>query len=170
MLEESTTSKTTLRISLVLSWFDDGPHSNQGLGKAIGSTTDHEDQSMKKSSFYNKHTNTRYPLTWTKSEKTLSSNSPSCYLAWPTSSGVSNTDSWRKSGLLENQLDHELNISVRARPGDTSVKISGKSWTTKMLLSSGAIFLSRKDDMIKRVRDWHNPNSLIEKCTGNKAS
>ena len=58
----TTMSKTTLQISLVLTWFDDGPHSNQGLGKTIGSTTDHEDQSMKKSSFYNKHTNTRYPF------------------------------------------------------------------------------------------------------------
>ena len=58
MLEESTTSKTTLRTSLVLIWYDNSPYSNQGLGKTIGSTTDHKDQSMKKSSFYNKHTNT----------------------------------------------------------------------------------------------------------------
>ena len=52
----TTTSKTTLWISLVLTWFDDSPHSNQGLDKMIDSTTDHEEQSMKISSLFNTHT------------------------------------------------------------------------------------------------------------------
>ena len=55
------------------------------FGKTIDPTTDHEDQSMGISSFFN--TYTRYPLTWAKSDKLLSSNSPSCCLAYPTSSG-----------------------------------------------------------------------------------
>ena len=88
MLEGSTTSKTTLRISLVLIWLDDSPYSIKGLGKIIDPTIVHEDQLMKISSFFNTHTHTkRYPLTWTKSDKLLSSNSPSCCLAYPTSSG-----------------------------------------------------------------------------------
>ena len=58
----TTTSKTTLWISLALTWFDDSPHSNQGLVKMIDSTTDHEEQSMKVSSLVNTHTHTRYPL------------------------------------------------------------------------------------------------------------
>ena len=55
MLEGSTTNKTTLRASLVLIWFDDGPHSNQRIDKTIGPTTDHRDHSMKRSSFFNTH-------------------------------------------------------------------------------------------------------------------
>ena len=55
MLEGSTTSKTTLRTSLVLTWFDDSPHSNQRIDKTIGPATDHKDQSMKISSFFNTH-------------------------------------------------------------------------------------------------------------------
>ena len=55
MLEESTTSKTTLGTSLVLIWFEDSPHSNQSFGKTIDPTVDHEDQSMKISSFFNTH-------------------------------------------------------------------------------------------------------------------
>ena len=143
MLEESTTSKTTLRTSLVLIWFDMNPYSNQSLFKMLGPLIDHEDQSMKKSSFYNKHTHKRYPLERTKPGKLLSSNSPSCCLAWPTSSGVSNTDSWRGGGLLENQLDRELNIAVRWQPSKTSERIFGKSRTTDMLLSSRTILLFR---------------------------
>ena len=97
-LRKRTTSKTTLRTSLVLIWFDDSPYSNQSFDKTIDPTTDHEDQSMKISSFFNIHA--RYPLKWTKSDKLLSSNSPSCCLAWPTSSGVSNTDSWRREWFI----------------------------------------------------------------------
>ena len=135
-------SKTTLRISLVLIWFEDSPHPNQRLDKTIDPTTDHEDQSMKISSFFNTHT--RISLwRWTKRDKLPSSNSPSCCLAQPTSSGISNIDSWRKSGLLENQLDHELNIAVRWQPGDTSEKTFRKSRTTDMLLSSRTILLFR---------------------------
>ena len=55
------TSKTTLRTSLVLIWFEDSPNSNQSFGKAISPTTDHEDQSMKILPFSNKHTQ-GYPL------------------------------------------------------------------------------------------------------------
>ena len=50
-----TTSKTTLRISLVLIWFGDSSYSNQRLDKIIGPATDHRDQSMKISSFFNTH-------------------------------------------------------------------------------------------------------------------
>ena len=167
MLEGSTTSKTTLRTSLVLIWFDDSPYSNQSLVKMIGPLIDHEDQSMKKSSFYN----TQHKISlwkWTKLDKFLSSNSPSCCLAWPTSSGVSNTDSWRRGGLLGTQLVHKLNISVRGQPGGTSKKIFGKSRSTDMLVRSRSILLfgARRYDRISK--DWHYPNSLIEKCTGNK--
>ena len=55
MLGGSTTNKTTLRASLVLIWFDDSPHSNQRIDKTIGPATDHRDQSMKISSFFNTH-------------------------------------------------------------------------------------------------------------------
>ena len=156
MLKESTTSKTTLRTSLVLIWFEDSPHSNQSFGKIIGPTTGHKDQSMKISSFFN--TLTKYPLRWTKSDKLPSSNSPSCCLAWPNSSGVSNTDSWRKGGLQKTQLDHELNIAVRWRPGDTSEKIFRKSQTTDMSLSSRSIllFTARRYDQKSEepIRSW----------------
>ena len=83
---------------------------------------------MKISSFFNTHTHTRISL-WNELSqiKLLSSNSPSYCLAYPTSSRVSYTDPWRKGGLMENQLDHELNITVRGQPGDTSEKIIGKS-------------------------------------------
>ena len=86
MLGGSTTSKTTLRTSLVLIWFDNSPYSNQSLVKMIGPLIDHEDQSMKKSSFHN----TQHKISlwkWTKLDNLLSSNSPSCCLAQPTSSG-----------------------------------------------------------------------------------
>jgi hypothetical protein len=62
---------------------------------------------------------------------------------------VSNTDPWRRGGLEENQLDHELNIMVRGQLGDTSEKKFEKSRTTDMLLSSRIILLSRQDDVIK---------------------
>ena len=55
-------SKTTLRTLLVLIWFDDGPHSNQRIDKTIGPATDHEDQLVKISSFFNTHTTQRYPF------------------------------------------------------------------------------------------------------------
>ena len=55
MLEGSTTNKTTLRASLVLICFDDSPHSNQRIDKTIGPATDHEDQPIKISSFFNTH-------------------------------------------------------------------------------------------------------------------
>ena len=58
MLEGSTTSKPTLRTSLVLTRFGDSPHSNQRLDKTIAPTIDHEDQSMKIPSFFNTHTKT----------------------------------------------------------------------------------------------------------------
>ena len=48
-------SKTTLRTSLVLIWLDDSPYSSQSFDKTIDPTTDHEDQSMKISSFFNTH-------------------------------------------------------------------------------------------------------------------
>src|SRR3954470_22548926 len=55
--------------------------------------------------------------------------------------------------FTRNQLDHELNITVRGQPGNTSEKIFGKSRTTDMLLSSRTTLLFRQDDMIKRVTD-----------------
>ena len=83
------------------------------LTRQIDPRTDHEDQSMKISSFFNTHTPKDIPLIEPGQIKLLSSNSPSYCLAYPTSSGVSNTDSWRMGGLEENQHDHELNIAVR---------------------------------------------------------
>ena len=62
MLEGSTTSKTTLRISLVLISFDDSPYSIKGSGKIIDPTIDHRDQSMKISSFLNTHTHKKISL------------------------------------------------------------------------------------------------------------
>ena len=52
----TTVSKTTLQIPLVLIWFDDSPYLNQSFDKTIGPATDHRDQSMKISSFFNTHT------------------------------------------------------------------------------------------------------------------
>ena len=121
---------------------------------------------MKISSFFNTHT--RYPLEWTKSDKLSSSNSPSCCLAYPTSSGYP-TQILGERVVFENQLDHELNIAVRWHPGDTSEKTFGESRTTDMLLSSRTIFLFRArryDQMSKGLKE--NPNSKIEECTRNK--
>ena len=168
MLEESTTSKTTLRTSLVLIWFENSPHSNQRLDKMIGPLTEHKDQSVKISSFFNTHRHKISLWKWTKLDNLLSSNSLSCCLAWPTSSGVSNTDSWRMGGLEENQHDHELNIAVRWQPGNTSEKIFEKSRTTDMSLSSGAILLFRARRYDQISKDLHYPNPLVEKCTGNQ--
>ena len=140
MLEESTTSKTTLRTSLVLIWFEDGPHSNQSLDKTIGPTTDHEGQSMKIPSFFNTHT--RYPLNGLSRT--------SFYL--PTLQVVVQlnqlaqgypTQILGEGVVTRNQLDHELNIEVRWQPGNTSEKIFGKLQTTDMLLSSRTILLFR---------------------------
>ena len=41
----------------------------------------------------------------------------------------------------KNQLNHELNITVRGQPGDTFEKIFGKSRTTDMLLNSRTFLL-----------------------------
>ena len=62
MLEGSTMSKTTLRTSLVLIGIDDSPYSSQSFDKAIDPTTDHEDQSMEISSFFNTHTHKKISL------------------------------------------------------------------------------------------------------------
>ena len=166
MLEGSTTNKTTLRASLVLIWFDDSPHSNQRIDKTIGPATDHRDQSMKISSFFNTHTHTkRYPLTSTKSDKLLSSNSPSCGLAYPTSSGYPTRILGERVVYRINQLDHELNITVRRQPGDTFEKIFGKSRTTDMLLSSRTILLFRARWYDQMSEDLTSPNSSIKECT-----
>ena len=143
MLEGSITNKTTLRASLVLIWFDDSPHSNQRIDKTIGPATDHKDQSMKISSFFNTHY-TRISL-WNELSQT------SFYL--PTLQVVVQLNQLAQGiqhRFLEkgwftgiNQLDHELNIAARWRPGDTSEKIFGKSRTTDMLLSSRTILLFR---------------------------
>ena len=166
MLEGSTTSKTTLRISLVLIWFDDSPYSIKGLGKIIDPTIVHKDQLMKISSFFNTHTHTkRYPLTWTKSDKLLSSNSPSCCLAYPTSSGYPTRILGEGVVYRITQLDHELNIAVRWQPGNTSEKTFGTSRTTDMSLGSRSIlpFRARRYDQISK--GLNNPNSSIEGCT-----
>ena len=98
MLEGSTSSKTTLRTSLVLIWFEDSPHSNQSFGKTIGPTTGHEDQLIKISSFFNTHT--RYPLRWTRSDRLPSSN----------------TDSWRRGGYKKptwSRAQHSDHVTTR---------------------------------------------------------
>ena len=142
MLEGSTTNKTTLQTSLVLIWFDDSPHSNQRIDKTIGLATDHRDQSMKISSFFNTHY-TRISL-WNELSQA------SFYL--PTLQVVVQlnqlaqgylTPILERGWFTRNQLDHELNITVRWQPGDTFEKIFGKSRTTDMLLSSRTILLFR---------------------------
>ena len=144
MLEGSTTGKTTLRTSLVLIWLDDGPYSSQSFDKAIDPTTEHEDQLMEISSFFNTHTHTkRYPLTWTKSDKLYLPTLQVVVWLNQLAQGI-------QHGFLEkgwftgiNQLDHELNIAVRWQPGNTYEKIFGKLRTTVMLLSSRTILLLR---------------------------
>ena len=143
MLEGSTTSKTTLRTSLVLIWLDDSPYSSQGFDKAIDPTTDHEDQSMEISSFFNTHY-TRISL-WNELSQA------SFYL--PTLQVVVQLSQLAQGYPTQilgervvyriNQLDHELNITVRWWPGDTTEKIFEKSRTTDMLLSSRTILLFR---------------------------
>ena len=138
----------------------DGPNNNTSNNLPRGS--------LKEDIIFLQRTHTkRYPLTWTKSDKLLSSNSPSCCLAQPTSSGISNTDSWRRSDLLENQLDHELNITVRGQPGNASEKIFEKSRTTDMLLSSRTILLFKARRHDQKSKGF-NPNSKIGECTRNK--
>ena len=113
----------------------------KGLGKIIDPTIVHKDQLMKISSLFNTHKDS--PLEWTESDKLLSSNSPSCCLAYPTSSGYPTRILGEGGWFTRNQLDHELNIAVRWQPGNTSEKIYGKSRTTDMLLSSRTILLFR---------------------------
>ena len=141
----TTASKTTLRTSLVLIWLDDSPYSSQSFDKTINPTTDHEDQLVKISSFFNTHT--RYPLKWTKSDKLLSSNSPSCCSVYQLAQGIQHRF-LEKGWFMENQLDHKPNIAVRWQPGNTSERIIEKSRTTDMLLSSRTILLPRQDDVI----------------------
>ena len=132
-------------------------------GKTIGPTTDHRDQSMKISSIFNTHKKISL-WRWTKWDKLPSSNSPSYCLAYWTSSRVSNTESWRMDGLEENQHDHELNIIVRGNPGSTSEKISGKSQTTNMSLSSRTILLFKARRHDQKSKGF-NPSSKIEGYT-----
>ena len=141
MLEGSTTSRTTLRKSLVLIWLDDCPYSSQSLEKAIDPTTGQEDQSVKISSFFNIHT--KYPLTWTKSDKLLSSNSPSCCLAYPTSSGYPTRILGEGVVYKKPTWSRAQHNSQKKQPGNTSKKIFGKSRTTDMSLSSRTILLFR---------------------------
>ena len=141
MLEETTTSKTTLWTSLVLIWLDDSPHSNQGLDKTIDSTTDPEEQSMKISSFFNTHT--RISL-WNELSRT-SFHLPTLQVVVQLNQlaqGIQHRF-LEKGWFTRNQLDHELNITVRGQPGDTSEEIFRKSRTTDMFLSSGTILLFR---------------------------
>ena len=70
-------------------------------------------------------------------------------------------------GLEENQHDHELNITVRGKPGNTSEKISGKSRTTDMSPSSRTILLFKARRHDQKSKGF-NPNSKIEECTRNK--
>ena len=137
------TSKTTLRTLLVLIWFEDSPYSNQSFGKTIAPTTGLEDQSMKISSFFNNHINTRISLwKWTKLDKLSSSNSPSCCSVYQLAQGIQHRF-LEKGWFMKNQLYHEPNITVRWQPGNTSEKIFGKLRTTGMLLSSRTISLLR---------------------------
>ena len=57
-----TTSKTTLRTSLVLILFEDSPHSIKVLGKIIDPIIVLKDQLMKISSFFNTHTHKEISL------------------------------------------------------------------------------------------------------------
>ena len=143
MLEGSTTSKTTLRASLVLIWFDDSPHSNQRIDKTIGPATDHRDQSMKISSFFNTHY-TRISL-WNELSQT-SFYLPTLQIVVWLNQLAQGYPTWilgERVVYRINQLDHELNITVRWQPGDTFEKIFGKSRTTDMLLRSRTILLFR---------------------------
>ena len=154
MLEGSTTSKTTLRTSLVLLWLDDSRHSNQGLDKTIDSTTDPEEQSMKISSFFNTrtHTHTRISL-WNELSRTS--------FHFPTLQVVVQLNQLaqgiqhrflEKRWFTRNQLDHKLNITVRGQPSNTSEKIFGKSRTTDMSLGLRSIlpFRARRYDQISK--------------------
>ena len=58
----ATASKKTLRVPLVLIRLDDSPYSSQSFDKAIDPTTDHKDQSMEISSFFNTHTHNKISL------------------------------------------------------------------------------------------------------------
>ena len=163
-----TTSKTTLRTSLVLIWFENSPHSNQSFGRTIALATGLKDQLMKISSFFNTHTQkislrdelrrtnfylpTHQLVVWLNQ---LAQGYPTQILGeWVV---------WRKT-----QHDHELNIAVRWQPGNTSEKIFGTSRTTDMLLSSRTILLFRARRYDQQSKGLNNPNSLIEECTGSK--
>ena len=150
MLEESTTSKTTLRTSLVLIWLDDGPHSNQRIDKTIGPTTNHRDQSMKISFVFNTHKK----ISLSDKLSQISFYLPTLQvIAWLNQLAQGYPTRILGEGVVtENQLDHELNIAVRWQPGDTSEKIFGTSQTTDMLLSSRRIlsFGARRYDQITK--------------------
>ena len=168
MLEGSTTSKTTLRTSLVLTWFEDSPHSNQSFDKTIGSTTDHGDQTIKMSSIFNTHTHTHsqgYPLAWTKSNKLPSSNSPSCCLAQPTSSGVSDTDSWRRvvyKNPTRSRAQHNSQGTTWWYFREDIQK--SKNYRYVIKLTNNLTFQARWCDQISK--DWHNPNSWSKSAPG----
>ena len=136
------TSKTTLRTSLVLTWFEDSPYSNHGLGKTKGPPTDHEDQSMKILSFFNTHTKISL---WDELSRTSFYLPTLQVVVWLNQLAQGNQHEFLEKGWFTkiNHLDHELNIAVRWQPGNTSEKIFGKSRTTDMLLSSRTILLFR---------------------------
>ena len=143
MLEGSTMSKTTLRISLVLVWLDDSPYSNQRLDKNDRSINWSRGSVDEISTFFNTHIQ-RVSL-WNELSQVSFYLPTLQVVVWlnKLAQGYPTQILGERVVYRINQLDHELNITVRWQPGDTSEKISGKSRTTDMLLNSRKILLFR---------------------------
>ena len=161
------TSKTTLRTSLDLIWFEDSPYSNQSFSKTIAPITGLEDQSMKIPSFFNTHTKTTL---WDELSRTSFYLPTLQVVVWinqlaqgyPTQilgEGVVYRDkpTWSRtqhSGQVTTWWYFQGNIQ----------KITNHRYVTK--LENNLAFQARRYDQISK--DWHYPNSLIGECTGNK--
>ena len=164
MLEGSTTSKTTLWTSLVLIWLDDSPYSNQSLDMRIGPTTDHTDQSMKISSIFN----TRKYIPWNElSWQAFIFQLSKLLFSLTNQLRVIQHGFLEKGWFTRNQLVHELNISS----GTTWWYFQEDIWKITIhrhviKIENNLAFQARWYDRISK--DGHYPNSLIEKCTGNK--
>ena len=115
----------------------------KGWIKTIGPLTDHEVQSMKISTFFNTHIQ-RISL-WNELSQVSFYLPTLQVVAWlnKLAQGYPTQILGERVVYKINQLDHELNITVRWQLGDTFEKIFGKSRTTDMLLSSRTISLFR---------------------------